>query len=137
MEWACLAEAVLRSANAEQELSPESASYLEQKLTYDDKKLLDANGEAVMMDWEKPLMLAHANLICQNGGAVLNVGFGLGLVDDAIQGYASCCAVQAPSPQRLWPQRLCPQRLCPQRMCPQRLVLDDRRVGKVGYASAT
>lgn len=48
MEWACMAESVLRSVNAEEELAPESTAYLEQKLTYDDKKLLDANGEAVM-----------------------------------------------------------------------------------------
>lgn len=58
---------------------------------FKDSVLLDANKEAVMMDWEKPLMLAHANLISQSGGDILNVGFGLGLVDDAIQG----CGISA------------------------------------------
>lgn len=60
--------------------------YLQQRLIYKDAVLLDANNEAVMMDWEKPIMLAHANLVCQGGGDILNIGFGLGLVDDAIQG---------------------------------------------------
>ena len=31
----------------------------------------------------RPLMEAHAHAICSSGGDVLNVGFGLGLVDEA------------------------------------------------------
>lgn len=42
-------------------------------------------GEAVMMGWEGPLMVRHASIICSRGGSVLNVGFGLGLIDSAIQ----------------------------------------------------
>ncbi len=39
-----------------------------------------------MMGWEKPLMVRHAEVICSSSGKdVMNVGFGLGLVDDAIQ----------------------------------------------------
>lgn len=38
-----------------------------------------------MMEWEGPLMVEHAKVICAAGGHVLNVGFGLGLVDEAIQ----------------------------------------------------
>ena len=64
---------------------PEGERYLREKVRYEGGNLLDAQGEAVMMPWEKPLMRAHANLICQNGGDILNVGFGLGLVDEAIQ----------------------------------------------------
>jgi type IV protein arginine methyltransferase len=86
LSWACVAERLLRSPDAQATLAQENEEYLQQKLEYRDGKLLDANGEAVMMEWEKPLMLAHANLICQSGGHVLNVGFGLGLIDDAIQG---------------------------------------------------
>eukprot|EP00955_Chlamydomonas_euryale_P074929 362174-Chlamydomonas_euryale.AAC.1 len=62
--------------------------YLKQKLVFtpDGTKLLDADGEAVMMGWEGPLMERHANLLCGTGGRdVMNVGFGLGLVDEAIQ----------------------------------------------------
>ena len=46
-----------------------------------------------MMGWEGPLMVHHAALICGDGGKdVMNVGFGLGLVDAAIQvrGDAVC-----------------------------------------------
>lgn len=30
----------------------------------------------------RPLMEAHAHAICSSGGDVLNVGFGLGLIDE-------------------------------------------------------
>eukprot|EP00892_Ulva_mutabilis_P012109 jgi/Ulvmu1/9270/UM050_0019.1 len=86
VQWGCLCETILPDSRDEP-VDEESRQYLQQKLSYDDTTLLDANNEAVMMDWEKPLMLAHANLICQGGGDILNIGFGLGLVDDAIQGY--------------------------------------------------
>lgn len=86
VQWGCLCEKIL-SESQDEPVDEESRRYLQQKLSYDDAVLLDANNEAVMMDWEKPLMLAHANLICQGGGDILNIGFGLGLIDDAIQGY--------------------------------------------------
>lgn len=38
-----------------------------------------------MMDWETPLMQRHAAAICAGGGDVLNVGFGMGIVDAFIQ----------------------------------------------------
>jgi protein arginine N-methyltransferase 2 len=38
-----------------------------------------------MMDWEAPLMERHAAIICQGGGNVLNVGFGMGIIDGCIQ----------------------------------------------------
>ncbi|KAJ2692377.1 hypothetical protein H4R19_006164 [Coemansia spiralis] len=39
-----------------------------------------------MMSWEAPLMELHAQTICPApGGAVLNVGFGMGIVDAALQ----------------------------------------------------
>ena len=61
-------------------------SYLEQKVEYsaDGEKLLDETGEAVMMEWEKSLMNIHARVICQRDH-VLNVGFGMGIIDAAIQ----------------------------------------------------
>jgi protein arginine N-methyltransferase 2 len=34
-------------------------------------------------------MEAHAKCVCGAGGDILNVGFGMGLVDTAIQGYSS------------------------------------------------
>lgn len=54
-------------------------------MKYENDKLLDAEGNGVMMGWEKPLMELHADVICANGGSILNVGFGLGLIDEEIQ----------------------------------------------------
>lgn len=50
-----------------------------------DDKLLDEDNRGVMMEWERPLMRAHAEVICQSKGDVLNVGFGMGIVDGFIQ----------------------------------------------------
>jgi len=90
----------------------ESVLYLEGKVEWgDDGRLIDENGFAVMMRWETPLMEAHAAYICGQGGeglddndivehrgqeklaqessvkAYLNVGFGMGLVDTAIESH--------------------------------------------------
>ena len=60
--------------------------YIQQSLTYtDDGRLMDSNGYAVMMEWEAQLMKAGADTICKNGGRVLNVGFGMGIIDSYIQ----------------------------------------------------
>eukprot|EP01117_Protostelium_nocturnum_P005097 TRINITY_DN1847_c0_g1_i2.p1 TRINITY_DN1847_c0_g1~~TRINITY_DN1847_c0_g1_i2.p1 ORF type:complete len:232 (-),score=103.86 TRINITY_DN1847_c0_g1_i2:25-720(-) len=62
--------------------------YLNQKLHYSDDKLLDEENNAVMMNWEGPLMEKHAELMCRSEGLdVINVGFGLGLIDDELQKY--------------------------------------------------
>jgi len=39
----------------------------------------------IMMDWEKPIMKAHADYICSNGGDILEIGFGMGISADYIQ----------------------------------------------------
>ena len=60
--------------------------YLINDIIYtNDGRLLDSNGNAVMMEWEKPIMKDAASLICRDGGRILNVGFGLGLIDNYIQ----------------------------------------------------
>ncbi|KAJ2958538.1 hypothetical protein NQZ79_g5891 [Umbelopsis isabellina] len=62
--------------------------YLKQKLHYSDNKLMDENNDAVMMGWEAPLMVEHAKVMCPKEGLdVLNVGFGLGLIDTELQKY--------------------------------------------------
>lgn len=62
--------------------------YYQQKLIYtDDGRLLDEMGQAIMMEWEKPIMEKSAEIICKNRGRVLNVGFGMGLIDNAIEEY--------------------------------------------------
>lgn len=62
--------------------------YLEDRVTFSEDKLMDAESKAVMMAWENPLMEAHAKAVCSNGGHILNIGFGMGLVDTAIQKYS-------------------------------------------------
>ena len=62
--------------------------YLKNNITYtDDGRLLDYNGDSVMMDWEDNIMRDAAALICRDGGKILNIGFGLGLIDNYIQSY--------------------------------------------------
>lgn len=61
--------------------------YLEDRISFSEDKLMESNSKAIMMAWEKPLMEAHAKAICSRGGHILNIGFGMGLVDDAIQQY--------------------------------------------------
>jgi len=62
--------------------------YLRQRLHYtgDGKALLDSDQDAVMMEWERPLMRAHAQVLLEGPGRrVLNVGFGMGIIDSALQ----------------------------------------------------
>ncbi|XP_034676860.1 protein arginine N-methyltransferase 2 [Vitis riparia] len=61
--------------------------YLGDRITFSEDKLMDSNSKAIMMAWEKPLMEAHAKAVCSGGGHILNIGFGMGLVDTAIQQY--------------------------------------------------
>lgn len=65
-------------------------AYLSQPLTFAAGRLVDAADAAVMMGWEAPLMDAHAAAMRASCGALeaprlLNVGFGLGLLDASLQ----------------------------------------------------
>jgi protein-L-isoaspartate O-methyltransferase len=42
----------------------------------------------VMMDWEAPLMSASAVYICENGGDILEIGFGMGISANYIQSHS-------------------------------------------------
>lgn len=64
-----------------------NGEYLDDRVSFSEDKLMDSNSKAVMMEWEKPLMEAHAKAVCSGGGHILNIGFGMGLVDTAIQQY--------------------------------------------------
>jgi type IV protein arginine methyltransferase len=62
--------------------------YLKNDVTYtDDGRLLDYKGDSVMMDWEDDIMRDAAKLICRDGGKILNIGFGLGIIDNYIQSH--------------------------------------------------
>lgn len=58
----------------------------------EDGNLLTSNDAGqvsyVMVEFERPLMEKVAEIICRRGGHVLNVGYGCGLVDHAIQRHA-------------------------------------------------
>ena len=68
--------------------------YLRQRLQYtaDGQSLLDSDQDAVMMEWERPLMKAHADILMEpepgqtiSRRRVLNVGFGVGIIDTFLQ----------------------------------------------------
>ena len=67
----------------------DSGGYLSQPLVFSEGRLVDAEGGAVMMGWEDGLMRHHAAALRQRlddgPASVLNVGFGLGLIDEALQ----------------------------------------------------
>ena len=52
--------------------------------------LLDDDDDAIMMEWERPIMEAHASLLTRGGRRgkrILNIGFGLGIIDTALRSY--------------------------------------------------
>ena len=59
-------------------------SYTNKTLTFESDKIYyydetyGGNFE-VMMDWEDSLMAASAAYVCQNGGDILEIGFGMGI----------------------------------------------------------
>jgi len=63
--------------------------YLNQKLVFEDDMIYflnkSGNRHEVMMSWEDPLMKASADFICQNGGHILEIGFGMGISANYIQ----------------------------------------------------
>ncbi|KAA8910070.1 hypothetical protein TRICI_004257 [Trichomonascus ciferrii] len=66
-------------------------AYLQSELEYTDHKLLTRqNQDGVMMDWEDPIMRRSAELLSEckeQGGIVLNIGFGMGIIDTYLEGY--------------------------------------------------
>ena len=76
------------NATAAADATSESAEYLSRGVRYDGERLLDEANDAVMMEWERPLMEAHAARLCAAGGDVLNVGFGMGIIDGLIAEHA-------------------------------------------------
>ena len=61
-----------------------SEQYLNSKLTFDSEKVLDADMNGVMMSWETDIMKRSVAALIPNlepGKKVLNIGFGMGIVD--------------------------------------------------------
>ena len=66
----------------------DTKAYRDRNISYsNDGRLLDETGNSIMMEWERPIMEFQAKQIAQNGGDILNVGFGMGYMDDAIERY--------------------------------------------------
>ena len=70
---------------SEEEISEQS--YLSSELTFTDNEILLPDGFEVMMEWERPIMERSAEIITTIGGDILNVGFGMAIIDTAIQQY--------------------------------------------------
>ncbi|KAL1894739.1 Arginine N-methyltransferase 2 [Sporothrix stenoceras] len=70
----------------------EETSYLESHLTLADGKLVDSAGNGVMMEWEADIMRRSVDAMLggppedesTKGKRVLNIGFGLGIIDSMI-----------------------------------------------------
>ena len=66
--------------------------YISQSLTFESDKIYftTSNGEdrEVMMDWEDELMSASAAYVTENGGDILEIGFGMGISAGYIQSHS-------------------------------------------------
>ena len=68
-------------------------SYLDKTLTFESDKIYYYDEDygdnlEVMMSWEDPLMSASAAYVCQNGGDILEIGFGMGISAGYIQSHS-------------------------------------------------
>jgi len=52
--------------------------------TFRGDSLTSKNGNSIMMEWERGWMKRIAEIICNKGGDILNIGFGMGIVDSFI-----------------------------------------------------
>jgi protein arginine N-methyltransferase 2 len=69
--------------------SARNEDYLRSNLAIQDSSILDSATNGVMMGWEKPIMACHVNLLLPLPGLrVLNVGHGMGIIDDFFQSHA-------------------------------------------------
>ena len=73
VDEAVRAELVLGAAERRTLTAKQNAEYLSRGVRYDGDRLIDAGDDAVMMQWEAPLMEEHAKRLCATGGDVLNV----------------------------------------------------------------
>ena len=55
------------------------------KLKFLEDRIISEKFGIIMMSWEHPLMKRHAEVICQNGGDILEIGFGMGISAQYIQ----------------------------------------------------
>ncbi len=69
-------------------------SYISSSLAFYNTKIVvedddsDYNGQEVMMTWEDPIMSASAAYITQDGGDILEIGFGMGIASGYIHSHS-------------------------------------------------
>lgn len=82
-------------SGSQNEVTHSNTDFLHSRLTFTQDargqwRCLDQDNNMVMAEWENEIMLASAKALCEGqkeGFSVLNVGFGLGIVDEAMQTY--------------------------------------------------
>ena len=52
---------------------------------YTNNLVTTSDGVLIMASWEAPMMELHAEIVCRNGGDILEIGFGLGISASYIQ----------------------------------------------------
>jgi protein arginine N-methyltransferase 2 len=68
-------------------------AYIEKELVFQESKIYFADAtsptgeKAVMMDWEDPIMYASAQYVAENGGNILEIGYGMGISANYIQSF--------------------------------------------------
>jgi len=65
-------------------------SYIDETLIFESDKIYykaanDSIDMEVMMDWEDAIMKKSADYVCENGGDILEIGFGMGIAANYIQ----------------------------------------------------
>ncbi|AXA49468.1 type IV protein arginine methyltransferase [Malassezia restricta] len=86
---------VTLKSGSQEEVTYSNAEFLKSKLTFmkDENgqwRCLDKDNNMVMAEWENEIMHASAKVLCEDqprGFSILNVGFGLGIIDEMIQTY--------------------------------------------------
>lgn len=70
-----------------------NADYINSRIKYTETSLIDQENDGVMMEWERPIMNSHATKLLesleisegQTKIRMLNVGFGMGIIDGFLQ----------------------------------------------------
>jgi protein arginine N-methyltransferase 2 len=76
----------INEGDAQGDESTENPNYLASSLKFDRDRLLDADANGVMMEWETTLMRRSAELLVPAPGLrVLNIGHGMAIIDSIIQ----------------------------------------------------
>ncbi len=89
---------------------PSDKRFSRRRLVFSDHAIRDEFGNDVMMDCEHPMMRRHAELICDPGSDVLEIGFGMAISATYIQAIGPRshtiveCHPQVLERLRLWAQ---------------------------------